>query len=202
MHSTLLALLLALAALPATADPRTYAIATDGKNIASFRIEDAVETIDGSTVKVTGTIVADPANAAASSVEISADLSAIDTGMSLRDNHIRDEFVETRKFPRATFKSVSVAMPATIAANQPVDVMVTGDFTMHGVTKRITTPVRVVLIPETAITRSTRGAGDWIHATATFPLTLSEFGVKVPTSFASDHVDVKLDVFASRRPSS
>jgi polyisoprenoid-binding protein YceI len=177
MHSTLLALLLAIAAVPATADPRTYAIAADGKNIASFRIEDAVETIDGSTVKMSGTIVADPANAAASSVEISADLSAIDTGMSLRDDHIRDEFVETRKFPRATFKSVSVAMPATIAANQPADVMVTGDFTMHGVTKRITTPVRVVLIPETAITRSTRGAGDWIHATATFPLTLSVFGV-------------------------
>jgi polyisoprenoid-binding protein YceI len=199
MKPTLLALLLA-ATLPLAADPRTYSIAADGKNMASFRIEDAVETIDGSTVKMSGTIVADPANPAASSVEISADLSAIDTGIKLRDNHIRDEFVETRKFPRATFKSVSVALPATpLAANQPADVTVTGDFTMHGVTKRITTPVRIVLIPESEITRSTRGAGDWIHATATFPLTLSDFGVKVPTSFASDHVDVKLDVFAGAK---
>lgn len=198
MKSTALALLLSLATLPLAADPRTYSIAADGKNAATFRIEDAVETIDGATTKVTGTIVADPANAAASSVEISADLSAIDTGIKLRDSHIRDEFVETKKFPRATFKSVSVALPATpLAANQAVDVTVTGDFTMHGVTKRITAPVRIVLIPESDITKSTRGPGDWIHATARFPLTLSEFGVKVPTSFASDRVDVKLDVFAS-----
>jgi polyisoprenoid-binding protein YceI len=194
------ALLLTLATLPLAADPRTYSIAADGKNAATFRIEDAVETIDGSTAKVSGTIVADPANAAASSVEISADLSAIDTGIKLRDGHIRDEYVETKKFPRATFKSVSVILPATpLAANQAVDVTVTGDFTMHGVTKRITTPVRIVLIPESEITKSTRGPGDWIHATAHFPLTLSEFGVKVPTTFASDRVDVKLDVFGSAK---
>lgn len=186
-------------ALPLAAEPRTYTIA-GAKNALTFTIEDAVETINGSTPKVTGTIVADPANAAASSVEISADLTAIDTGIDLRDNHIRDEFVETKKFPRATFRSISVALPATpIAANQPVDVTVTGDFTLHGVTKRITTPVRIVLIPESEITKSTRGPGDWLHATATFPLTLSDFGVKVPTSFASDKVEVRMDVFASAK---
>ena len=196
MRPVAAALLLAALALPLAAEPRTYTIA-GAKNAVTFTIEDAVETINGTTPKVTGTIVADAANAGASSVEISADLTAIDTGIDLRDNHIRDEFVETKKFPRATFRSVSVTLPATpIAANQPVDVTVTGDFTLHGVTKRITTPVRIVLIPESEITKSTRGAGDWLHATATFPLTLSEFGVKVPTSFASDRVEVRMDVFA------
>lgn len=190
---------LALSALPIAAEPRTYTIAGP-KNMVTFTIEDAVETINGSTPKVTGTIVADPANAAASSVEISAEMTAIDTGIDLRDHHIRDEFVETKKFPRATFRSVSVTLPSTpIAANQPADVTVSGDFTLHGVTKRITTPVRIVLIPESDITKSTRGPGDWLHATATFPLTLSDFGVKVPTSFASDRVEVRMDVFASAK---
>jgi len=134
MRPIALALLLSLATLPLAADPRTYTIAADGKNAATFRIEDAVETIDGTTMKVSGTIVADPANGAASSVEISADLSAIDTGIKLRDNHIRDEFVETRKFPRATFKSVSVTLPPTpIAANQPIDVHVGVDSSVQKV---------------------------------------------------------------------
>jgi len=204
MRQIRLALALTLAApllaAPLLAAPRTYHIAADGRNMAGFRIEDALETIDGTTTKVSGTIAADPENAAASSVEITADLSAIDTGVDLRDGHIRDEFVETKKFPRATFKSVEVTAPATpIVANQPFEVTVSGDFTMHGVTKRISTPVRIVLIPESAITRSARGPGDWLHATAAFPINLSDFGIKIPTSFASDRVDVRLDVFANAK---
>jgi polyisoprenoid-binding protein YceI len=188
-----------LPAAPLAAAPRTYTIAHDGKNVAGFRIDDAVETIDGTTPKLTGTIVADPDDAAASSVDLRVDLSALDTGIGLRDSHIRDEYVETKKFPQATFRSVSVAAPAgtPIVANQPVEVSVTGDFTMHGVTKRITAPVRIVLIPASEITKASRGPGDWIHATASFPLTLSDFGIKVPTSFASDRIDVRLDVFAN-----
>lgn len=179
------------------ADTRTYAIRTDGKNVAAFHLPDALESIDGTTDRVLGTILADPNNAAASSVEVSIDLASLDTGIALRNRHMRERYVETGKYPTATFKSVSVSTPvAPVVVNQAVEVNVTGDFTMHGVTRRITTPVRVIVIPESDITRASRGSGDWIHATTTFKLKLSDFGINVPEGFVDDTLDAKLDVFA------
>jgi len=181
----------------AYADSRTFSIKSDGKNLASFHLPDALEAIDGTTTVVSGTITADAANPAASTVEVSIDLGSLDTGIALRNRHMRERYVEAGKYPRASFKSVSVSSPTTpIPANQPVDLAVTGDFTMHGVTKRMTASVRVILIPESDITRNTRGSGDWIHATTTFNLTLSDFGINVPDGFVDDTLDAKLDVFA------
>jgi polyisoprenoid-binding protein YceI len=181
----------------AYADSRTYAIKADGKNVAAFHLPDALESIDGTTNRVSGTIVADPDNAATSSVEVSIDLGSLDTGIALRNRHMRERYVETGKYPTATFKSLSISPPtAPIVVNQPAELSVTGDFTMHGVTKRITAPVRVIIIPESDITRASRGPGDWIHATTTFKLKLREFGINVPEGFVDDTLDAKLDVFA------
>jgi polyisoprenoid-binding protein YceI len=181
----------------AVADGRVYSIRNDGKNVASFHLPDALEAIDGTTNDVTGTIAADLANPTASSVQIEVNLNTLDTGNGLRNRHLRERYVQTGKYPTATFKSVSVAAPSTaITQNQAVELNVTGDFTMHGVTKRITAPVRVIVIPETDITRNSRGPGDWIHATTTFKLKLSEFGIDVPDGFVDDALDAKVDVFA------
>jgi polyisoprenoid-binding protein YceI len=192
-----------LVASVASAAPRTYTIPTDEKNVASFRIDDAIERIAGTTTKVSGTIVADPDNAAGSSTEVRVELASLDTGIPMRNQHIRERFLETAKYPQATFKSVSVnAAAAAIAPNKPVDVEVTGDFTMHGITKRITVPVRIVLIPESDLTKSTRGPGDWVHATATFSVKLADYDVHVPDTFLVNTVDpipVKIDVFANAR---
>jgi polyisoprenoid-binding protein YceI len=192
-----------LVASVASAAPRTYTIPADGKNVASFRIDDAIERIAGTTTKVSGTIVADPDNAAGSSTEVRVELASLDTGIPMRNQHIRERFLETAKYPQATFKSVSVnAAAAAIAPNKPVDVEVTGDFTMHGITKRITVPVRIVLIPESDLTKSTRGPGDWVHATATFSVKLADYDVHVPDTFLVNTVDpipVKIDVFANTR---
>jgi polyisoprenoid-binding protein YceI len=179
------------------AETRSYSIRNDGKNIAAFHLPDALEAIDGTTNDVTGTIAADVANPAAASVQIEVNLNTLDTGLALRNRHLRERYVETGKYPRATFKSVSVSAPSTaITANQAAELSVSGDFTMHGVTKRVTASVRVIVIPESDITRNSRGPGDWIHATTTFKLKLSDFGINVPEGFVDDTLDAKLDVFA------
>jgi len=184
-------------AAAATADPRTYTIRNDGKNVASFRLPDALESIDGTTNDVTGTIAADIANPSASTVQIEVNLATLDTGIALRNHHMRDRYIEVGKYPQAKFKSVSVSSPAgAVAANQPVEFTIAGDFTMHGVTKRVTAPVRIIVIPESDITRNSRGPGDWIHATTTFKLKLSDFGIDVPDGFVDDTLDAKVDVFA------
>jgi polyisoprenoid-binding protein YceI len=192
-------------AAAAQADSKQYAITSDGKNIARFQSEATLETITGTTTKVSGTIIADPARPEASTTDVSVDLVSLSTGISMRDNDMRSEkFVNTEKYPNAVFKTASVSSPVSrVEPNKPVDLKVNGDMTIHGVTKRMTIPVRVVLIPETDLTKTSRGPGEWIHATAAFSIKLEDFDIPVPEKLVlklSDTVDVTLDVFALARP--
>jgi polyisoprenoid-binding protein YceI len=171
------------------ADSRTYAIAKGGNNVAEFHAEDTYDSFDGRTSDVTGTIVADPANPTASSVQVVINIDSLDTGVSLRNKEMRERYLQTDKFGTATFKSVSVTGPAAIAPNQPAEISVTGDITIHGVTKRMTIPVRVVLIPEGRI-----------HATSNFKIHMPDFGIDVPHTIlvtVNDDVPVRLDVWAA-----
>src|SRR5258708_24674776 len=170
------------------AQSHNYAIAKGGGNVAEFHAEDTYDSFDGKTSDVSGTIVADPANAAASSVQVTINIDSLDTGNGLRNKEMRERYLETTKFGTATFKSVSVTGPASIAPNQPADINVIGDMTLHGVTRRMTIPVRVVLIPDGRI-----------HATTNFKIHMPDFGISVPHNIlvtVNDDVPVRLDVWA------
>jgi polyisoprenoid-binding protein YceI len=202
MRKAAFALTLFAVAAPLLAAPRTYTVTSDGKNYAMFTSEATLETIHGRTTKVSGTITADPADVPSSSVDVTIDLASLDTGIDMRNGHMRERFLNTDKFPTATFKSVSVSGPKTVAASTPADVNVTGDLTIHGVTKRITVPVRVVLIPESEVTKSSRGPGAWVHATTEFSIKLGDYGIPVPDALVmklSDKIGVKLDLFANAK---
>ena len=65
-------------------------------------------------------------------IELSIDAASINTANDSRDNHLRSaDFFETEKYPKITFKSKN------IKANGENAYIVTGDFTMHGITKEI-----------------------------------------------------------------
>jgi polyisoprenoid-binding protein YceI len=181
-----------LAAAPlAFAQSKTYEIRKDAKNVAEFHAEDTYDSFDGRTNDVSGAIVADAAHPAASTVQITVNMASLDTGVGLRNKEMRERYLETPKFPNATFKSVSVSGPASVAANQPVDINVTGDMTLHGVTKRLTIPVRVVLIPDGRI-----------HATSRFNVHMPDFGINVPHNVlvtVNDDVPVRLDLFGTAK---
>jgi polyisoprenoid-binding protein YceI len=173
------------------AQSRSYAITKGGNNVAQFHAEDTYDSFDGKTSDVNGTIVADAANPAAASVQININVDSLDTGVGLRNKEMRERYLETTKFGMATFKSVSVAGPASIAPSLPVDVNVTGDLTLHGVTKRMTIPVRVVLIPDGRI-----------HTTTNFKIHMPDFGIAVPHNVlvtVTDEVPVHLDVWAGAK---
>jgi polyisoprenoid-binding protein YceI len=184
-------LCIALTSTAAFADSRTYEIRPDAKNVAEFHAEDSYDSFDGKTHKVTGGIVADPANPSAATVEVSIEMASLDTGNSLRNREMCELYLETGKHPTTTFKSVSVEAPASIAPNTPADIKVTGDFILHGVTKRMTIPVRVVLIPDGRI-----------HATSSFKVHMPDFDINVPKNIlvtVNDEVPVRLDLFAVAR---
>jgi polyisoprenoid-binding protein YceI len=184
----LFALLLAPSLL---AQAKTYAISPDAKNSATFQCEDSYDQFDGTTSKISGTIVADPATPSTASVSLTIDLNSLDTGVSLRNKEMREKYLETAKWPLGKFKSVSVSGPASIAANAPAEVSVTGDLTIHNITKRVTIPVRVVVIPDGRI-----------HATTNFNVHMPDFGIRVPHNIlvtVNDDVPVRIEVWGKTK---
>ena len=87
-----------------------------------------------------GTIVADAAKPEASSVEFTIKVASIDTNSENRDKDLREGegFFEAAKFPSIAFKSSKVAAKGKDAFD------VTGTLTMHGVSKTVTLPVKVL----------------------------------------------------------
>jgi polyisoprenoid-binding protein YceI len=84
-----------------------------------------------------GTINYDGKDVSKSSVNFTAKVTSVDTGVAPRDNHLRTaDFFEVEKYPDMTFKSTKVEKKGD-------KWNVTGDFTLKGVTKQITIPFTV-----------------------------------------------------------
>lgn len=117
--------------------------------------------------------------------EFSADVASIDTEIEMRDNHLKTpDFFDAEKFPKMTFKSTSIQ-------NTGKDkYKLTGDLTIHGVTK----PVTMDLWYRGTIEHPQSKA-----PTAGFQLTgilkRSDFniGSKFPAPMLSDEVTIKAD---------
>jgi polyisoprenoid-binding protein YceI len=107
---------------------------------ATFRVRHFMSKVSGKFADVTGTVNLDRANPTASSVDFTIKTATIDTGVPDRDKHLRSaDFFDVEKYPEITFKSTKIA-----AAGKKDLYNVTGDFTMHGVTKQVTFPVEVL----------------------------------------------------------
>jgi polyisoprenoid-binding protein YceI len=74
----------------------------------------------------------DPANVEASIINVDIDTNSIDSNHAKRDKHLRSaDFLEVDKYPEATFVSTEFKVTGE------GEMMVYGDFTLRGVTKRI-----------------------------------------------------------------
>lgn len=130
---SLLSLVVALlvSASPATAAD-TYEI--DGAHSSfSFAVKHAgISWVHGRFNKFRGTVTLDEADLSKSVFEVSLPVDSIDTNQAKRDEHLRSpDFFNEKQFPFVTFKSTKVE-------DKGENLHVTGNFTMHGVTKSIT----------------------------------------------------------------
>jgi polyisoprenoid-binding protein YceI len=90
-----------------------------------------ITNVHGSFAKVEGTVVFDPQNPASGSVDVAIDAGSIQTNDPQRDTHLRSaDFLDVEKFPSITFKS-------TRLEGSGDEWKVTGDLTIHGVTKPV-----------------------------------------------------------------
>ena len=102
-----------------------------------FQIRHFLTKVEGRLRDYDGRIVIDRQNPANSRVDVTIQAASIDTGNEKRDADLKSaSFFEVDKYPTITFKSTKVT------PNGKDLYLVTGDLTMHGVTKTIVVPVR------------------------------------------------------------
>ena len=78
-----------------------------------------------------GTVVYDPADLNASSVDVTIDTNSLSTGDATRDTHVKSaDFLDVEKYPTITFKSKKITKDGD-------GLKVIGDLTIHGVTKEV-----------------------------------------------------------------
>jgi polyisoprenoid-binding protein YceI len=188
--------LMAAAALPVLADNEVFTF-DKAHSLLGFRIRHFVSKVEGRFKDFDGTIWIDRGNPSASKVELTIQTASIDTANENRDKDLRSEnFFDAAKFPTITFKRTKVVPKGGDSYD------VTGDFTMHGVTKTITVPVKHGGFLKVA-GRSSMGEKTGFEIS--FPLNRKDYGISWNRPLdqggfmLSDDVDINVQVEANKQ---
>ena len=186
--AALAAFLLAAGASPALADP--YVIDASHTHVG-FKVSHlGFSETYGTFNNVAGTIDLDQDNPEKSSVDVDIKTASIDTNHEKRDEHLRGpDFFDVGKYPDITFKSTKVERTGDKTAK------VTGDLTMHGVTKPVTLDVTLLAAGPYPMDKSVTAAG--FNATAT--LKRSDFGMTAYVPMISDEVVITISTEARKQ---
>jgi len=146
-------------------------------SVAGYRVREQLANLPaesdavGRTDKVTGSITVDTSGTATTLTDasLSVDMTSLASDKTMRDNRLRREGLETDAFPTATFKlTAPVAVPAAALTGTPSDVTLTGDLTVHGVTKSVQIAAQAQLVDGTI----------QVAGSLTFPL--SDYAIVAP----------------------
>jgi len=150
----------------------------------------AISTVRGAFSKVTGAILLDDSDITKSTVDVTIDVSTVDTREPDRDKDLRsDKFFDVAHYPSITFKSKRVQQVST------GKLKVTGDLTIHGTTKEVVLDVEGPTAPVKDPWGNVR-----VAVTATTKVNRQDFGVKWNATLdnggvvVGDDVNITIDV--------
>ena len=113
-------------------------IPSDSGSIVQFKIKNLGVTVTGSFTGLAGKIQFDPANLTSSNFEATIDVSTINTGIDMRDEHLRsDDYFDAKNYPTIKFVSTKVS-----PSNRSGTLYVVGNLTIRNITKEISFPFK------------------------------------------------------------
>lgn len=147
-----------------------------------------ISTVRGVFEKTNGTVVYDPADVSKTQIDATIDTSSVNTRVQMRDSDLRSpNFLDVTKYPTITFKSKHAE---SLGQGK---LKVTGDLTIHGVTKEIVLEVEGPA-PEMKDPWGNMRTG----ASATTHINRKDFEVNGAPGAVGDDIQITLDVEMSR----
>jgi polyisoprenoid-binding protein YceI len=190
LKTTVLAASFGAMLLVAPAMAADYKIDTENAHASiTFRIKHlGFSWLTGRFDKFAGTFSYDEKNPDASKVMVEIDTTSVDTNLALRDKHIRGaDLLDADAYPKATFESTSIKSTTQGKA------VVTGKFTLHGVTKEISFDAEHI----------GGGKDPWggyrDGFTGTTNLTLADYGIERDLGPAAKVVELTLNIEGIRQ---
>ncbi|MBN1561091.1 YceI family protein [candidate division KSB1 bacterium] len=136
-------------------------------NLVKFTSAAPLEEIVGTTEKIDGYVMWQGDDLTAESdFYFEVDLASIDTGIGLRNRHMRDNYLETDKYPFASYAGRIVE--AVVQQDGSIDIKSSGTFKLHGVERKMQIDGK--------ITQS----GDGFKATSRFSIKLADHKIERP----------------------
>ena len=143
-----------------------------------------ISTVRGAFTKVSGTLLYDPNNPGRSSIHTTIEAASVDTRVDMRDNDLRSaNYLDVQKYPTITFQSKKIE-----AAGEG-KLKVTGDLTIHGVTKEV-----VLDVDGPSAAMKDPWGNQRIGASAATKINRMDFGVAgLPAAIGND-ITITLDI--------
>ncbi len=185
MNRLLLVITAALAlSASAFAQVKTWSI-DPNHSAAQFSVRHmGISTVRGAFTKVSGTVSYDAADVSKTAIDVSIDASSVDTRVERRDNDLRSpNFFDVAKYPTLTFKSKHVEAAGT------GKLKITGDLTIHGVTKEVVLDVDGPTAPVT----DPKG-NSHMGASASTKINRTDYGVNGASTMVGNDVPITIDV--------
>lgn len=132
---------------------------------------------------VAGTLKLDPAKPSEASVAIEIPINAVQTSVpALVERMLKSEILDAAQFPTATFKSTSVTVQGTTAR-------ITGDFTLHGVTKTVTLDAKFIGAGINPINKK-----ETVGFEASTSINRSDYGINYLLPAVANRVDLDITI--------
>jgi len=182
--------MLALAAPLALAQTSTW-VSDPAHSEVDFSITHlTISNVHGRFGKVAATIVYDGADVTKSTVTATIGVDTVDTGEDKRNTHLKTPaFFDAANQPTATFTSTSVAKTGT-------GLSVSGNLTLHGVTKPVTLAVEGPTGPVAGMDHKQHSG---FSATTTISRSAFGIGPSFPAAVVGDEVKISIDLDVAKQ---
>jgi polyisoprenoid-binding protein YceI len=195
MKNTLLLVL--ASATAAFAQPLTFDFKDPkGVNNIVFKLDAPLESISGTTSGISGSVVADPANPEQITGKIIVDAKSLTVPNPLMQEHmLGEEWLATATHPEIVFEIKEVSNTTRTGNEGTAEVK--GTFTLKGISKDITVPVKVTYLPGRLADRTNgKMQGDLLVIRTSFQIKRGDFGIKAGENLdkVSDVIDISLSV--------
>ncbi|HCY75362.1 MAG TPA: YceI family protein [Ignavibacteriales bacterium] len=171
---------------------------TDNKNQATFFSTTPFEDITGLTNDVKGSVNFNVSDLKTLKGKLTVSVASIKTGIEMRDGHLQSAgWLNAESYPEIIFEIKNISDIKPVADNK-VTAKVTGNFSLHGVTKEVIADATLTYLDESEQTKI-RAAGDLLGVQAKFNVKLSDYGVnnKLVGQKVSENIEVSVNVVGS-----
>ncbi len=180
----------------ALAAPQTFDFKDPkGINNAGFKLDAPLEAINGSASGISGTVTFDPANPAATKGRIIVATTSLMLPNPMQKQHmLSDKWLDAAKFAEISFESKEFKNVKTADDTTTADV--TGTFTLKGVSREITVPVKLTYMKDKLGQRVPDQKGDLLVIRSSFTIKRGDFNI-MPGQFedkVSDTIELTLSI--------